>query len=368
MKYLLGLKKLPFEQDCKQIIYVEGEYDEKVNSYIQENYKHITQKFDSWGYKFCYLPYLGKELAESESMHYYAPFASEDFKSIAIFKSDLILEWMVNLNNKKQIKPSLLYYHPSCFQSDYEGAESQFRGITLTPDSGYDKTNDLSTILKEIDSDMYSFSKQPIKFHFIGQDKVEQFKNDLTSEEERKEIELFEQIAKKYRRSAIEKYILATLAYGEDEISPLRITKDFRIILTANNQEVKMGELPKTVFLFYLKHNEPIDFPHLVDYKDELKSIYMRLIRANIETDDIKDSINRLIDYSNDNSINVKKNHIKAAFCAIMDDYIASNYYLDGKKGEAKRIKLPRNLVTWECDMIPPTQVDDVVGTHEKIR
>ena len=38
------------------------------------------------------------------------------------------------------------------------------------------------------------------------------------------------------------------------------------------------------------------------------------------------------------------------------------------EQGKPKGIKLPRNLVTWECDMVPPTQVKDVVGSHERIR
>ena len=31
--FTLGLKKLPFEQDARQIIYVEGQYDEEVNHF-----------------------------------------------------------------------------------------------------------------------------------------------------------------------------------------------------------------------------------------------------------------------------------------------------------------------------------------------
>ena len=30
------------------------------------------------------------------------------------------------------------------------------------------------------------------------------------------------------------------------------------------------------------------------------------------------------------------------------DDYMAKSYYIDGLRGEAKKISLPRNLVVWE--------------------
>ena len=48
------------------------------------------------------------------------------------------------------------------------------------------------------------------------------------------------------------------------------------------------------------------------------------------------------------NSINEKCARIKNAFIAAFDERIASHYYVDGARGEAKRISLPRDLVTWE--------------------
>lgn len=368
-KYILGLKKLPFVPDEKQIIYVEGKYDKEVNRYIQKNYEHIKAKFESWGYKFCYIPYLTKELAESESMKYYAPFAAKVFKPVVDLKSDYLLDWLIHHENREKIKPSLLYYHPYAYRNDYKEAESQFLAITLAP--GYKKTNDLSPILKEIHLVLSYYDKQmcPIRCHFAPQDKVDQFKKDLANEEERKEIELFEQIAKKYRRTALERNILATLAYGEDgELSPLLITKDFRIILTATGYEVKMYPLPKTVFLFFLNHKESIDCPHLIDYKGELRDIYMRLLGTRIVTYEINKRINDLVDYSNNNSINEKVHYIRAAFCKFMEEHIASNYFVSGDQGKTKGIKLSRDLVHWECDMVPPTHVKEVVGGHEIIR
>ncbi len=358
MKYLLGLKKLPFEQCVDQIIYVEGEYDEKVNRYIQENYELITQKFESWGYKFCYMPYLGQELAESKSMQYYVPFASSNFKPISEFKSDFLLNWMVNPSNKKKIKPSLLYYHPYCFKSDYIGAESQYRGITLSLE--YERTNDLSNVLHEIHIDLCNYADQVPRFHFVPNEMVEQFKSDLT-EEERKEIEIWEEIAEKFRRKGVERYLLATMAYGEDEkLSPLQVTKDYRIILTDTGEEVKMGELPKSLYLLYLRREKGIDFSHLIDYADELRVIYMKLLGAKIITDDINDSINRLVNCSYNNSIHEKRTYIKKAFLRFMNDHVASNYYLSGdsKNGE-KFIKISRELVKIECDLGPITEPKD---------
>ena len=48
------------------------------------------------------------------------------------------------------------------------------------------------------------------------------------------------------------------------------------------------------------------------------------------------------------NSINEKCARIRAAFLSQFDEYMAKSYYIDGARGEAKKIALPRNLVEWE--------------------
>lgn len=36
------------------------------------------------------------------------------------------------------------------------------------------------------------------------------------------------------------------------------------------------------------------------------------------------------------------------AFVRQFDDYMARSYYIDGLRGEVKKISLPHNLVVWE--------------------
>ena len=48
------------------------------------------------------------------------------------------------------------------------------------------------------------------------------------------------------------------------------------------------------------------------------------------------------------NSINEKCARIRGAFVGQFDDHLARHYYIDGLRGEAKRIALPRDLVVWE--------------------
>ena len=78
------------------------------------------------------------------------------------------------------------------------------------------------------------------------------------------------------------------------KLSRLKITKQFKIYLTDyENEEIKMGPLPKTVFLFFLRHPEGVMFSHLQDYREELKMIYGHVC-TNDDPQRMEESINRL--------------------------------------------------------------------------
>ena len=68
MIFKIELKSLPFELTKEQVFYVENEYNEKVNSYIQFNYDEICKAFSDNGMQFCYLPKLKEELAEASDL------------------------------------------------------------------------------------------------------------------------------------------------------------------------------------------------------------------------------------------------------------------------------------------------------------
>lgn len=133
------------------------------------------------------------------------------------------------------------------------------------------------------------------------------------------------------------------------KLSRLRITKQYKIILVDYNGEIEMGPLPKTVFLFYLRHPEGVAFPYLQDHKKELEYIYSKL-SAYDDPRKISKSIENLVSPFS-NSINEKCAAIKKAFILKISDEIAENYYVAGVQGEKKGIKLDRSLVEWECEL-----------------
>lgn len=133
------------------------------------------------------------------------------------------------------------------------------------------------------------------------------------------------------------------------KLSRLRITRQYKILLVDYDKEIKMGPLPKTVFLFFLRHPEGVMFSHLQDHKKELRDIYGQVC-TNDDPQKMEESISRLTDPF-DNSICEKCAAVKKAFVMNVSDTIAKNYYINGSQGEKKGISLDRNLVEWECDL-----------------
>ena len=145
---------------------------------------------------------------------------------------------------------------------------------------------------------------------------------------------------------------------AKSNLSPLVITKDFRFLLTAYKKEVLLPPIHKALYILFLNHPEGIEFKKLIDYREELLSIY-RKIGSRSDENVIQNSINRLVNPL-DNSINEKCARIKATFALCMNQYELSYYIISGHtmrriEGSTKvwyerkkNVLLPRELVAME--------------------
>jgi hypothetical protein len=128
------------------------------------------------------------------------------------------------------------------------------------------------------------------------------------------------------------------------ELSRLVVDEQYRILLPDYGLEVEMSPLPKSFYLFMLRHPEGVMFRDLRRYRSELIDIYgtvgNRLDRSSIEA-----SIDDLIDHRS-NSVNEKCSRIKEGFVRKIDDLIARNYYITGERKSPKRVALERGLVS----------------------
>lgn len=157
--------------------------------------------------------------------------------------------------------------------------------------------------------------------------------------------EVKEKVQKLKEFGMSEKEITA-LFHTEQPLLKLFISKNYKIFLGDERKEVRMEPLVKAVYLLFLKHPEGILFKHLPDYREELTRIYVKLKPMGMServVQSIEDVTNPLL-----NSINEKCARIRGAFVGQFDDHLARHYYIDGLRGEAKKIALPRDLVVWE--------------------
>ena len=153
-------------------------------------------------------------------------------------------------------------------------------------------------------------------------------------------------MVRRLRNYGVKEAEIAAALQEDEPLSELIITDDYRILIGANRKEVHLEPLVKAVYLLFLKHPEGIMFKCLPDYREELAQIYVKLKPYGMServVQSIEDVTNPLL-----NSINEKCARIRGAFVGQFDDHMARHYYIDGQRGEAKKIDLPRNLVVWE--------------------
>ena len=334
--------------------------------------------FKIHGFEFCYMPMLKKKLAQKQILSYYAP-SMKEADADMLPDDNFILNYMLHPENREKIPPSFLYYHPKLWDEKYPEAVCQFRGITLSKETLVNDPH-LSNTLKEIeeaiekveysgcfrrmirnikeiveeedkDDVRFSLSDDDVLYRDGDDDDVEaQVDADAVFDvESKKLLGEFKEKIEQLKQKGITWFILKQIIEKDNvQLSRLVITKDYRILLPDyQNKEIHMTPLPKAVFFLFLKHPEGIVFKYLPDYQEELMDIYKRIKGPLFNPQTAQKSVQDVTDPFK-NSINENCARVRAAFVDEFEDHIAHHYYIDGERGEAKNIPLPRNLVEWE--------------------
>lgn len=343
-----------WEPDSNEIFYYERRYDKFYNKLISESFIDISQTLDKDGYYFTYLPFVNKECG-------YCPesFEIDNYNNPSDHRLESNIKYLYpDLEINDNAKPTITY-------------ETIAQAVPLPPENisgnaclvrinrGYvfvkqieSKTKD--ELLEEI---CYFSSRSQTGGAFYRLSKVSKQKDeeaddffDIEMEVELKKIR--QQIDKLRAHGLSNLAIRKMIGLETDEVKPSRllINKHHRIFLTDyGNKEIKLEPLQKIVFLLFLKHPEGIRFKELANYKQELYKLYLEI---GGRTDDKESllSINRLTSPM-DNSINEKCSKIKRAFVSEICEEAAIWYYIDGAKGEPKKIRIPRELVTIETNI-----------------
>ena len=175
--------------------------------------------------------------------------------------------------------------------------------------------------------------------------------DEIKDSEEPQVLSLAREVENKIRRLVEEGFPIETIEtwlQNAVKLSRIKITANYRIILTDYDKEIVMRQLPKTLFLFFLKHPEGCRLKELSDHRDELLIIYRKLTNLDDQVQ-MESSIDSLVDPLS-NSFSEKCAAVKSAFLEAIPDRIANHYYIQGPQGGVKGISLDRTLVVWESE------------------
>lgn len=347
----------------KELIYVASEEDKELTDLFESNPDVLEGWGKMIGFHVIYLPLLMKRLANKEVLQYRAPYLSEAEINNINIGNDFMLRFLDNPSDRTRIKQGFIRTEDIHRGTDgNDKATNRFYPISSRSNELI--ADQLHNIGKQINNEKHRAELHANKSTkwFIAEESLDDyqrridkptrdaddvFNSQLGNESINDLLEEVKERIAKLRQRGISQYILEQLIHPDDRLSCLVITKDYRIILPDyNNMEIKMEPLAKAVYLLFLKHPEGIMFKCLPDYRKELAEIYNRLRPLGL-TDkairSIEDVTNPLL-----NSINEKCARIRGAFVGQFDDHMARHYYIDGRRGEVKKIALPRDMVVWE--------------------
>lgn len=125
------------------------------------------------------------------------------------------------------------------------------------------------------------------------------------------------------------------------------ITKDYRIILPDHEgMELSLMPLPKTLFLFFLRHTEGVSLTAMENYTDELLDIYMK-VSPRLDPEGMRQSIERVISLDT-NSFHTQKTRLSKALSRYFEESELGQYIIKAGAGGRSAIALSPARVLWE--------------------
>lgn len=109
MKFSIAFKNLPFEPERRQVIYVENQFDERINAAVKSQYEQIKWTFNRLCIDFVYLPMFFNDEETKEKVLYYAPYLTNNIMEKVELRSSYLLRYMSHIENREKIMPSFLY-------------------------------------------------------------------------------------------------------------------------------------------------------------------------------------------------------------------------------------------------------------------
>jgi hypothetical protein len=372
-KDLIAKNKAFFRNDF--ILFLEDEWDEILNKYIEKNLIVINHRLSKKGMHLLYYPsvQLSDYLFQKpilDFIRYRLPVLYSFTDSELLDAIRLIVQKISPLEFYRMVleELELPYFKRPCLLRNISGGSERSENRFTFQYIEYQTEKDLDNFFESYLQDLWIPED---KFHALAERNIIYNADNsfgVESKRDTEELKLkIDAIKAEGKFGVLAEAIMYMLESIKDEkpeilkkvkpfieknqlleskviLSPVLIDNHYNIFLPDyGNIEVKMHALPKTVYILFLRHLEGIRFKELYEHKTELLEIY-NVVTNKYDNEEIEKAIDDLVDMTKP-SINQKCARIREAFRNIMDEHIARYYYIDGLNGQPKKISLPKNLI-----------------------
>lgn len=385
MMYSVAFQGLPFEPGERQVVYIENQYDERINAIIRERYEQLRWIFKRVNLDFVYLPMFFKDEETKEKVLYYAPYLTADIIQKAELRSSYLLNFLCQPESSEKMTPSLIYapkkdgdkwvFQRQLINIDKYGIDDclewfQALSVQIMDELLYVKHNRPRNFESQINyasmpskSSHWDYYLPPgflgcaLTDHEMGIDNIGDVEpakdesistlDEIREEDVRDTIEELERNIERLRLYGVPLTAIVEFVSKYETVSRLRITDDLRIFLPDyNNREVKIPALYKAVYFLFLNHPEGIVLKQMENYHSELANYYKQTSGAECLTPRMINSLNHLEAPGGD-AIQVALSKIKIYFKGVIDEHLARHYCIVGSPSEPYKIPLDNSLIEW---------------------
>lgn len=271
---------------------------------------------------------------------YFFPGAAADLSAAALYRRMQELAGLGDETGLLYRRGGVLYFHPLPETVQPKAAKPRLRGFRLSR----------APMVEAMPCEEPEIDEEPIRFSVSEEKECKRFEapQEATREEAQDPrvqaiLDAWEKIEREFGITIEDLQVL--LGY-QVKLSRLNITTSNRIFLTDfENREVKMDDLTKALYFFFLRHPEGARLKELQDHELEILRIYSG-ITGRDDPDKIRESVHNLLDPFA-NNLNVSLSRIKKAFRDVVGDRIARFYYISGSPAQPRTLPLDRDLVLW---------------------
>jgi len=128
-------------------------------------------------------------------------------------------------------------------------------------------------------------------------------------------------------------------------IQPERVTVNDKGQVKIGEKIINLDYLPKSLFIFFLKHPEGVALNDLENHKEELWEIY-RSLRPAAQSSSIVELVRPYNDPRGSGTFSVNKNRLNKGLRVALGEPLANFYYLEGSPGEPFKIHMDPNAIS----------------------